>query len=306
MAKTPRQCFGKYFEREIIMTIKEAEEYTGLTRSNIRFYEKEGLITPVRTEGNGYRNYSEEDIENIKKIACLRTLGISVENIHSVKEGELSLYDVLAEQSVRLRGQIDDLNKAKAVCERMLETENISFEKLRVERYVDDLQEYWKDNEPVFCLDCAGFLHIWSSQVIWAVITILSLITAILSYGKLPPEIPIQWSGAEAISLVGKNFIFAYPVSCVAVRFLMRPFIYVKISGRSPYGGLVTEYITNFLCFVILSVEVFTLLFVYGLAENIVTVLLAETVVFIGLLVVVITRTGRRGRGKRKGRISRF
>ena len=49
------------------MTIKETEKSTGLSRSNIRFYEKEGLIAPARTEGNGYRDYSEADIENIKK-----------------------------------------------------------------------------------------------------------------------------------------------------------------------------------------------------------------------------------------------
>lgn len=30
------------------MTIKEVEEQTGLTRYNIRFYEKENLIEPTR------------------------------------------------------------------------------------------------------------------------------------------------------------------------------------------------------------------------------------------------------------------
>lgn len=34
------------------MTIKEAEERTGLARSNIRFYEKEGLVQPERNLGN--------------------------------------------------------------------------------------------------------------------------------------------------------------------------------------------------------------------------------------------------------------
>ena len=56
------------------MTIKEVEEQTGLARSNVRFYEKEKLIEPLRKESNGYRDYSEADVENIKKIAYLRTL----------------------------------------------------------------------------------------------------------------------------------------------------------------------------------------------------------------------------------------
>ena len=46
------------------MTIKEVEQITGLTRSNIRFYEKEKLISPERNANNGYREYSEEDIKN--------------------------------------------------------------------------------------------------------------------------------------------------------------------------------------------------------------------------------------------------
>lgn len=39
------------------MTIKDVEERTGLSRSNIRFYEKEKLIEPSRNESNGYRDF---------------------------------------------------------------------------------------------------------------------------------------------------------------------------------------------------------------------------------------------------------
>ena len=66
------------------MTIKETEELTGLSRSNIRFYEKEKLIVPSRNENNGYRDYSEQDVENIKKIAYLRTLGLSIDDIRNI------------------------------------------------------------------------------------------------------------------------------------------------------------------------------------------------------------------------------
>ena len=77
------------------MTIKEVEEQTGLSRSNVRFYEKEKLITPARNESNGYRDYSDGDVENIKKIAYLRTLGISIEDIRNVIEEKAALRDVI-------------------------------------------------------------------------------------------------------------------------------------------------------------------------------------------------------------------
>ena len=49
------------------MTIKEVEQYLGVPRATIRFYEKEGLISPNRVE-NGYREYSTEDVAKLKKI----------------------------------------------------------------------------------------------------------------------------------------------------------------------------------------------------------------------------------------------
>ena len=44
------------------MNIAEAERRTGLTRANIRFYEKEGLLKPTRGE-NGYRDYTEDNVQ---------------------------------------------------------------------------------------------------------------------------------------------------------------------------------------------------------------------------------------------------
>ena len=45
--------------------IKEAEEQTGISRANIRYYEKMGLLQPKRNEKNGYREYTPEDIKRI-------------------------------------------------------------------------------------------------------------------------------------------------------------------------------------------------------------------------------------------------
>ena len=85
------------------MTIKEVEKETGLTRSNIRFYEKEKLIEPSRNEKNGYRDYSKKDIETIKKIAFLRTLGISVEDIRLVQSQKAPLAEKIGRASCRER-----------------------------------------------------------------------------------------------------------------------------------------------------------------------------------------------------------
>ena len=41
------------------MKINEVEQMLGISKANIRFYEKQNLLTPRRNE-NGYREYSQE------------------------------------------------------------------------------------------------------------------------------------------------------------------------------------------------------------------------------------------------------
>ena len=272
------------------MTIREVEKQTGLTRSNIRFYEKEKLIEPSRNDTNGYRDYSEKDVENIKKIAYLRTLEISIEDIRNIISDKVSLTEIIKKQATTIQTQIEGLNQAKTMCERMLKSGNISFDELQVEKYVTDLDSYWNDNKPVFKLDSVSFLSIWGSLITWIIITSLCFIIGILSYAKLPSEIPVQWDNGIAISVVDKKFIFVYPLACICIRILLRPVIYVRFLMNYIYGELITEYLSNYLCFIALSVEVFSIMFVSGLIKNVVTVLLVDTVVLIGLLIAGITK----------------
>ena len=272
------------------MTIKEVEDRTGLTRSNIRFYEKEKLIEPSRNDKNGYRDYSEKDVENIIKIAYLRTLEISIEDIRNIVSDKVPLAEIIKKQTTAIQTQIEGLNKAKIMCERMLESGNISFDELQVEKYVADLDIYWSDHKPVFKLDSVSFLYIWGSLITWVIITLLCLMIGIVSYAKLPSEIPVQWDSGIATSVADKKFIFVYPLACICIRVLLRPVIYVRFLMNYIYGELITEYLSNYLCFIALSVEVFSILFVYGLTKSVVAVLLVDTVVLIGLLIAGITK----------------
>lgn len=114
----------------------------------------------------------------------------------------------------------------------------------------------------------------------------------ILSYTGLPAEIPVQWSNGAAISFVDKKIIFVYPAACILIRLFLRPVIYVRLSRNYPYGELITEYLSNYICFIALSVELFSVLYVYGLVKSIVAVLLVDTVVLIGLLFAGIRKMG--------------
>ena len=278
------------------MTIKDVEKQTGLSRSNIRFYEKEKLIDPSRNKSNGYRDYSENDVENIKKIAYLRTLGISIEDIRNIISEKATLKDTLEKQYEVLKSQITDLNKAKLMCEKMLDEESISYEKLQAEQYITDLHDYWRDNQTVFKLDSVSFLYIWGSMLTWTAITALCLIIGALSYSKLPTEIPLQWSKGVATSLVNKNWIFICPVICIIIRYILKPFIYAKLQMNNYYGEIITEYMTNYMCFIVLSVEIFSILFTFGVVKSVVALLFVNTTVFIGLLAAGLLKMDLRGK----------
>src|SRR5699024_6464019 len=97
------------------VTIKEAEELVGMTRANIRFYEKEGLITPGR-DSNGYRNYTEDDVDALQRIRLLRTIHLSLEDIRSLSRKEKGFTDLLITHLKTLKREQQNLERSRFIC----------------------------------------------------------------------------------------------------------------------------------------------------------------------------------------------
>ena len=94
------------------MRIGEVAKRTGLNVSNVRFYERKGLLAPVREEESNYREYSEGDVLRIKEILIYRKMGISVETIDLLLNHQVELRDVLIRQKKELEEQITNLQGA--------------------------------------------------------------------------------------------------------------------------------------------------------------------------------------------------
>lgn len=101
------------------MGIKEAEEATGVSRQNIRFYEKQGLIHPARNKKNSYREYSDEDILQLKQIRLFRKLGMPIEEIRHLLDGEADLKQALQEQERRLAAEEENLKASRQFIKKM-------------------------------------------------------------------------------------------------------------------------------------------------------------------------------------------
>jgi len=116
------------------MTVNEMERKSGLDRANIRFYEKEGLLTPERKE-NGYRDYSEEDLQLLLRIKLLRRLDFSLDSIRALKEGNAALEEALNRRLAGIGAQRQALNATEQVCREMRQ-DGAQFQTLDAQRYL--------------------------------------------------------------------------------------------------------------------------------------------------------------------------
>lgn len=62
------------------MRIQEVCKTLGLTKKAVGYYIKQELLTPKALE-NGYRQFSEQDVERLRKISILRKLGLGIKEI---------------------------------------------------------------------------------------------------------------------------------------------------------------------------------------------------------------------------------
>ena len=119
------------------MNIKDMEQRSGMTRANIRFYEQEGLLSP-RRQSNGYRDYSDDDLQQLHRIHLLRTLGLSLEEIRAAQKGELPLDRLLENRAAALDKQAADAQQYAQLCRRIRQ-DGAQYSTLDGQHYLDAL-----------------------------------------------------------------------------------------------------------------------------------------------------------------------
>lgn len=118
------------------MKINEVCSIVGISKDNIRFYEKEGLITPSRDSGNNYREYNEEDILLLERIRLLRSIGLPIDEIHSIIRGKTDLGSAVSRRMVEIEEQKRELSAVKRVCTSIV-ADGSSFDELDAQAYIE-------------------------------------------------------------------------------------------------------------------------------------------------------------------------
>ena len=99
------------------LTIQDVSRRSGLSEPTLRYYEEVGLIGPVaRDPRSGHRRYREEEVDTLQMLACLRAMGVGIEEMRTyqanrelghAKAGEQR--DLLLQHAKRVEAEIKTL-----------------------------------------------------------------------------------------------------------------------------------------------------------------------------------------------------
>jgi DNA-binding transcriptional MerR regulator len=67
--------------------IGEFAQLLGVSIRTLRYYEEVGLLRAQRGTDNGYRGYSAEHLQRMRRILSLRDMGFSLQRIRQVMNG---------------------------------------------------------------------------------------------------------------------------------------------------------------------------------------------------------------------------
>ncbi|WP_043616863.1 MerR family transcriptional regulator [Ensifer sp. ZNC0028] len=105
------------------MQIGELSERAGVSHRTIHYYERLGLVKPAEREGTGYRYYDDTAAKRLEKIAALKRLGLSLDEIAAVIDlyfedasgirGKERVLEILQAQLDKTNAQLDELSTFK-------------------------------------------------------------------------------------------------------------------------------------------------------------------------------------------------
>ena len=196
------------------MKINEVEQQAGITKRNIRFYEQQGLLSPKRNTENGYREYTEEEILELKKIKLLRKLSLPIEEIRKIQNGDLLLEDALQRQIIVLEREKSNLEEMSGLC-LSLSKEHCQYSTLFPEYFLERMVEMEKNGTRFSNVDKQDVIRKKRGSIIAAGTMILFMLFLIFVFiwGYTEDPIPIWLLGF--LLLIPVSVIIAVVVSLV-------------------------------------------------------------------------------------------
>lgn len=106
------------------MKIAEVSKAYGISADTLRYYERIGLLAGITRNKSGIRDYSEQDLNRVEFVKCMRNAGVSIEALieymNLFEQGDSTLEarkalleeqrDLMQERIAELQAGLDRLN----------------------------------------------------------------------------------------------------------------------------------------------------------------------------------------------------
>jgi len=102
-------------------SIGQVAEKTGLSSYTLRYYDKEGLMPFVHRGNGGRREFTENDMDFVDLISCLKETGMSLKEIRDFVNMSMEGNITLEERLAMFKKQRDNVMKQIAQSQRYLE-----------------------------------------------------------------------------------------------------------------------------------------------------------------------------------------
>lgn len=253
------------------MKIKELENELSISRSQIRFYEKQGLFSP-EWKDNNYREYTEQDIELLKKIIIFRKMGFSVEEIKLLQSNELPFEEAITNVQHRIEEEMEQLNGSLKLIKRA-EKENASFDEMDTNEYWNAISESEKSGEKFIDI-CKDFLELELSSfdTMWKYVFFHDFKKSRAKHGTIPACIILLliciWRGIAAViknESFWSGFLYPFEIFILSLIVILPLFL---LSKKAPRIAAIVA--TVLIVLIILFFGSIFLLILYGIIASVI------------------------------------
>ena len=98
-------------EKETIYDISEVCRMLETTSRTLRFYEEKGLIQSTALPFSTRRHYTNDQVERIRRVLLLRSLGLSVKALAQMQGNDGLLYDLLLQKRAQIGAKMESMKK---------------------------------------------------------------------------------------------------------------------------------------------------------------------------------------------------
>lgn len=109
-------------------TIGEVSTLLNIKKSTLHYYERVGILDGIEKNSSGHRVYSEEIVEFLKIIRCMRHTGMGIADIKNYvvlcQQGDDTVdtrYEIFVQQKQKLLEQVSELNEYLTYVEKKLD-----------------------------------------------------------------------------------------------------------------------------------------------------------------------------------------